>query len=688
MKRVISTILAVLMVLTCIPVLADSTHSKDMEKALIAVKEKLDIPVELSEFTVNTYQNNGEITYSFMWQDKEGRAYIEAAGDSNGRISRYYFYDSSLKNEKKLTLLTKSDILEFAESFLKKTVPKAFRDETDLLIFDESSWNVNNMDYRLVFRRFKDGIEVKDNLAEIRITVFNDVAYVRSMDVYMNYSAEFEKPEKEAEDIKGKYKEVFPAELIYKDEYNYRRTNDQDKNKTVLVYRFKNNEAGFILASSGEKATEDPWDENGASGGGSAMMNTAAMEDSEAKREILTEQEKKELETIKGLISKKTAQNVLKKLPYVDFDSKLKLNHYDITQNNGKYILSVSYEGEDGKRYISAAFEGQSGELLNMYNRAYYETYKEGELSENQLKSAQGKINEFLKAAAGKKLDEFEEETENVNGKTVRKGFERRVDGIRYISDSISVQFDGEKNRITSYSIDFESDKEFKKAEGVLGEAEAYDALLKVTPLKKIYLYSGGAYKVCFTIDGYASEIDVFTGEKYDPYKNTENTEYEYSDLKGHWAEEKINKLAEIQIGFDGETFNPDGALSQYDLLRLFAAGIYYKSYLGFGEEELYTNLIYEDVISESEKNPKGEVKREDAFVYMVRMDGIEKVAKLDGIFKVEYKDGHLLSKGKIGYPAILTGMGIITGNGGKLRPQETITRAEAMVMLYNYMVR
>ena len=81
-------------------------------------------------------------------------------------------------------------------------------------------------------------------------------------------------------------------------------------------------------------------------------------------------------------------------------------------------------------------------------------------------------------------------------------------------------------------------------------------------------------------------------------------------------------------------------------------------------------------------------VTREDAFVYMVKLDGLDKVARLNGIFKVEYEDENLISYDKIGYPAILTGMGIICGNGGKLRPQDFITRAEAVSMVYNYMIQ
>ena len=169
-------------------------------------------------------------------------------------------------------------------------------------------------------------------------------------------------------------------------------------------------------------------------------------------------------------------------------------------------------------------------------------------------------------------------------------------------------------------------------------------------------------------------------------YKTPES--FKYSDIKGHWAESAINKLAEVQIGFEGKNFTPDEAVKQSDLLKLFAAGTRHKSYLDFDTEELYKILMDEEVILENEKNPDGTVKREDAFVFMIRLQGLEKVAKLNEIFKVTYADQELLTKEKTGYAAILTGLDIICGNGGKLRPKDNITRAEAAVMLYNYMTK
>ena len=92
-------------------------------------------------------------------------------------------------------------------------------------------------------------------------------------------------------------------------------------------------------------------------------------------------------------------------------------------------------------------------------------------------------------------------------------------------------------------------------------------------------------------------------------------------------------------------------------------------------------------MITEEEKNPDGYVTREDAFVYMIRIAGLEKVAKLEDIYKVSYTDGHLISEGKLGYAAILSGMRIINGSGGAVRPLDNITRAEAATMIYKYLL-
>ena len=276
----------------------------------------------------------------------------------------------------------------------------------------------------------------------------------------------------------------------------------------------------------------------------------------------------------------------------------------------------------------------------------------------------------------------------DVYGKDISSNYNRVVNGVRYINDTIYVRYSTSDKIITSYSIDYETERSFQSPEGAIDAGKAYELLTGLTPLKKIYLKTGGSYKVCFTVSDYIKRIDAFTGEEYNPYGQQTAEQYEYTDIQNHWAREKIEKLAEVQIGLNGDTFRPDEGINQIDTLRLLAAAARGRYYIDYSEEDIYREFIYEGILTEEEKSPERIVKREEAFIYMIRLAGLGDVAKLSDIFKVEYEDGHLVGEGNIGYPAILTGMGVICGNGGKLRPQDNATRAEIAVMVYNYMVK
>ena len=688
MKKTISILLSVIMVLTCFTAFADTSTSDAMEKALIAVKTKVEVPAELSEFSTYTNQNNGKTHYSFSWSKEDGSANMEISCDGEGRVTSYYFYDNTLRSEKKLTTLSKEDIISFADSFIKKSAPEAFSDENDCFVYDDESWYVNNLTYIISYKRYKNGIEVNNNNAEVRVNVCNDVPYVRNMNINFDYDTQFEEHNSEIENYKEKYKEAFPIELIYRDKYRYSWIETEDKKDTSLVYRVLNNDAGYISAETGEVVTEDDLYNLYAGSGG--VMEESATSDTAANKFMLTEQEIKELDKVKGLISRESAESVLKKLPYIGFDDDMTLQHYNLNERDGKYYMSLGYGNKDGEEYrnISADFNAADGKLLSYYNGEYYEREKTVELNETQKQDAYSKIEKFLKAAAKEEYGQISLQTENGYDYNVNRDYDRTVNGIRYINDGIYVEFDTKLNKVTSYRLDFDTERTFADPSAVIGDEKAYESLLEISPLKKRYIISGGVYKACFTLESNGTQIDAFTGKEYNEPDYTEEPSFEYTDISGHWAESYIKKLAEVQIGFDGDKFSPDAPVSQFDLLRLFGAGIRYKSYLGYSEDDLYRELITEKILAEEEKNPQGQVAREDAFVYMVRFDGLEKVAKLSNIFKVEYADGNLLSDGKIGYPAILTGLGIICGDGGYLRPLEPITRAEAIVMIYNYMMK
>ncbi len=672
MKKIISILLTCVMIVTSALVFGDGTTSEAMERVLIAVKTKVDVPERFSEFSPYSFEQDGKLTYEFKWSTEDGREYISVSCDEKGRICRYYSNDNSVRSENTLTTLSKEDILSFADGFLKKAVPEAYASENDCLVFDV--WSVNGNSYRINYNRICRDRQVKNDNALVRIYVCDDVPYVKGLDVSYNYDGEFSS-ETPLEDWDGKYQEAFPLELIYRDVYN-----DEDKNKTVLLYRIKDNDAGFLSAIDYSVVTEDESNElyYGTAGGGE-MKNEAATDT------VLRDEEIKELANIEGLISKKDADEILKALPYVALDGNMEMSSYSINQRDKEYVINIRYNAKEkaGNKYLSAALNAKTGKVLSLYSNSDYENL---ELTDVQKKTAEKRIEEFVKKAAVDEFLQCKEQKENSFGYEYSKNYDRYVNDIRYIDDGIDVTYNVKTGKITSYRLDFDDKNNFDKAESIVNAEDAYNALLETAPVRKIWVMSGGIYIPCWTLGRQAVEIDAFTGEEYSKSVNT-TQEYAYSDIEGHWAKEKIQKLAEFQIGFEGEKFYPDAPIAQYDILRIFAAGIHYKDYLTYPKDMLYENFIYDGILTEEEKNPDGQVLREDAFVYMVRIDGLDKVAKLSDIFNVEYADQNMLSEGKIGYPAILTGMNIICGNGGYLKPKAPITRAEAAVMVYNYLI-
>ena len=680
MKRFLCVFMVLILALSTL-VYADTGYTDKMQEALVSVKSRVDIPADLTEFTPYSNENRGSINYTFSWRNENGSSNAEIVADEKGRIKNYYTYNRNLKSDKKLTKLSKDDIITFANSFLQKALPEAFQNG-NALVLRENSWNVNNLNYNLEFVRTYGGIEVKDNAVSLRIEVYDDKAYMRSMYANINYDAVFEEDGKAVSDCEDKYREAFPEELIYKDVYTPEQTH-----APALVYRFKDSDAGFILASTGEVAKEDPRDF-----GGDEVFDTANKEMASgsggAREEVLTEKELEEIGKVKNLISADEAYKLLKKLPYVKLDSSLKRESYNISQRNKKYTVSVSYANKNKDYSVFASFDGESGELLNLYARKYSGMAKSYEMTSAKQKTAEKNTEEFLKAVLGDKLSQFTLVRTDATGTNVNCDYDREVNSVRYINDGVYVSYDADSGMITSYSLDFEEQRTFANPEGVIDADTAYGRLMEISPLKKIYMKTGGSYKVCFTVSEYGREIEALTGEEDKPYPSQSGDEYTYSDIEKHWAREKIEKLSEVQIGFAGDEFRPNESASQADVLRLFAAGVRGRYYLDYSIDDLYRELIAEGILTEEEKNPERAITREEAFVYMIRLAGLDDVAKLSDIFKVEYEDGHLLSEGNIGYPAILTGMGVICGNGGRLRPKDSITRAESAVMVYNFMLK
>ncbi len=684
MKKFIALLLAVFMLVPA--AYADSTVSGELETVLVAVKNKIDVPDELNVFESNISEYNEQVYYNFDWYSPDYEKSMSVSADKEGNIRHYYDY-SQKAGTKRISPVSKKEIIAFAQDFIKKVVPEMYSDPTDVLVLEDKNYSADgSLRYTLTFERKKNSVLVKDNFVNIVVCITDeDMPYIRNMSVNLDLKTSFAESGDEIENIVQKYRETFPEEIVYRNEYNHDwKETGKNKWKGVLIYRIKDNDAGYISVQTGEKVSEDKGDdvifrEESSDSAAGALKDT--------NESYLTPEELKEITAVEGLLSISQIEKDVKKLPYIKFPAGVVLKSSNLSKNDeGKYIYNLSYsnEKEDSYSYLYMNAYADSGKLISFYQSSKNHTEKET-LSDYQIGIAKQNTEKFLTSVAAAEFSETRlEKCEGKNG-YVDSHYYRSIDGVKHISEGISVTYDAENHIITSFSLNF-TDTGFPTPETAITRKEAYDKINEYSPIIKMYIRSGGKYVLCATLEKKGVIIDALTGEIKNAYKE-QNQSFFYEDISGHWAEEAATKLAEIQIGFEGGKLNPDSNITQEEFLRFSASGIYGKYYHTYETEDLYENLIREKVISEEEKNPSANITREDAFVFIIRMAGLEKVAKLENIYKVNYADSHLLSEGKIGYCAILSGLGVVCGDGGCLRPQDNTTYAETVIMLYRYLL-
>ena len=663
MKKIICFLLSLLMILSSFTALAKD----NIENVLAVVKSKIEIPAELSEFESSTNTRKDKTVFRFNWYNEDRSKNLTVTATDTGIITNYSYYDNDMYNkaDKHLSSLTRIDAQLVADKFLRKVLPEAFT-KLDYMAFEDISVDFSDYGttYSVLFNREMQGVPVIGQTASVDIlskgeniiitnmhTSFEDIVYEDINDKTLITNKE------------DAYKTVFPVQLMYV------RKKYDDK-ELSLVYRIKDG-YGYISAYTGEKVTPSSNDE--------LFLKNESMSDSSAGAGGgFTPQELKELENVKNLISVEDAVKYIKSEPLFDTDKNSKVISSRYSKHEDKYSLEVSLETDEnnGESFV---LDAQTKELKSFYSHSYSHDEKtKKQLSEKEINDAEKAIDTIIKKYAG--TDKLEGNESTVNNEYVSKTFTRLENNIPVEGNSISVTY--KDGKITSYSKRFE-DVTFASPEGVISSEDAYAKILAYHPIRLCYLNTGENYQLCYTLDfvhGYV-EIDAKTGEKRKDYNEKFTS---YNDIENHWCKLSVEKLSEMGIFLSGESFEPEKEITQLEMLRLFGSAVKYTSYLNMDAENLYKNLEREGIVAKEERADNSFVLREDAFVYLVRFLGYERIAKAEEIFTTKFADQDLISQGKLGYASILSGLKVINGSGGFVKPKDNLTRAEIFVIIYN----
>ncbi len=691
-----------------------------LQDAVKTVKSKITIPSSYTEFNYRNGTEGDRKIWTLDWNSKEDVGSISVSVDDKGNILRYY---NSIPNnntyKKKLPKVSKQDARIKAENFIKKMNADLLNQIT---YFENTQQNIMGNTYSFHFLRLVNGIKYPEN--HIFVEVNFETGDIQSYS--LNWTEGLNFPSKDKVISLEKAKSAYVEKLGLRLTYSY-KTEDK-KILTYPVYSPLYNNS-FVDAITGEKV--DIFTDGiyfGGYGDADYLLSKTFNESSkgDSGRDVpLTPDEIKAIEEVSKLISKEDMEKKLRGLIVLGLSNDFTVTSTSLDKDwtNPEsfvwnfYFAKDSKDTKTGPETVNVSADAKTGEIKNFWISS---RSNENDDVKYDKDASKAEVEEFLKEIQSDKFKQTEYQEifqqpvyplANNEEKPREYTFKytRKVNGIFFPSNSISVGFDAVKGKITNYNMNW-FDTTFQPVDKVIALDKMYEALFSELGLELQYKsdYTNPydmklsivqdkkpGIKLVYTLKNDKPAIfDAFTGVILNsdgkPFKEVKPVDYK--DIKGHFAEKYIKILAEYGIALEGDEFNPDKSILQKDFVKIlcsildYSEGMFDASNDAGQIDQMYKYLINQGVIKAEEKAPDSFVTRENSVKYIIRSLKYDKVADLKGIFNCTFKDKDMISADLIGYVVIADGLNIIKGGGGYFNPKRELTRAEAMIEAYNYL--
>lgn len=691
----------------------------ELEKMITAVKSKILIPEELTQFeyNFNTENYDSSAIWNLNWHNKDYTKQINVQSDQNGNILYYYVNDNN--DGYYAPKYLKSELKATATKFIKNTSPDIYG---GIEYVGAQSQGTNSGQYIYQYQRVENKIAMPDNMITVGVNFETGkvVSYSASWlyDVKIP-SAEVLVTEKEAAAKIGK---AVTMKLAYQNAYT---TDDNGKTtiKAFLVYAPDQSYVAVDAKTGEVYTTQNEWIEKNQYG-----STTESAADSAIKNEAsFTPEEILKVEELAGLISRKDAINAVTENKSLLLDKNLKsisANLYkqsDEYYNNSKetkYVWNITLSDPreidqkseiNYRAYASATVDAVTGKLISFNSsvKDYYNMSKEEwESVKVKYSSEQSKVvlEDFFKTQIP---DLFKNSvlTDNQESYVIAYKDEKEIYGgyyyqydrvnekINYSYNGIYGSVDGVTGKIYSYSYNWDENVTFESPKNIITAKQAFDYYIANDGFDLVYEINNlhtfdSSYNTSDeyydSSDAYSLENEVrlvhrtnitpayispFTGKQLNEegkeYNVNENN-YSYSDIKNQDSARSIMLLADIRIGFSGGKFIPEQAITTKELGKFLSLIGYY-----------YNTDKYKL------KNDNSTITRLYASKFIIQILGYENIAKIKGIYSTDFKDLNQISEANIGYAALAQGLKIITSNSkNEFKPDVKLTRAQASDMI------
>ncbi len=705
---------------------ASSPTQSGLETAIRKVKEKITVPADYSafEYYFNDASTYSDAYWSLTWSTKDGNHHIQVNCDSDYHITSYNKYDYT-KSEQGVSKYLKKELKSAADDFIAKVAPET----KGLLQYVDADFDgIYSGNYNYHYQRVYNGVPFADN--SVTVAVNSITGEVTSATINWLYNAIIPSAAAKLtkEDAAKLIKENMKMKLVYRNDYYgiYKSIAPAAGKNAYLVYEPSISYISIDANTGKVYTTQSEWNSVNNVAYDTAMKNEAAAAGSADAQTstALTQEEIARVEELKNLITKEKAIELVtgNKALYIDKD----LISYTATlnkQSNGtkdtSYVWNINFNDPrkaDDKSakssyrgYAYATVNAETGKLLSFYasmpgyydeNKQVYTTVK----INYDKKQARDILEKFIKQQMADRFDKtiLTEDVEDYiayykEGIPVYSGYRyqynRVNEGVEYPYNSIYGGVDAVTGKIYSFGSNWDTSVTFESPKGAISAEKALEYYLSKEgyglkyEINQVNTYDAGKVgtdyvdyskltdvqyevRLVYRPDVTPSYISPFTGEQlnYDGSVYKKAVPYAYKDITDEKVYRNVMLLSDMNIGFEGESFQPEKAITVGELNALLAK-------IGYG--------VYTETSNASDASL---ITREQIAATFINKLGLERLAKLSGIYKTGYNDEASISSEYLGAVALAKGYGLLDADvSGNFNPKGNVTRLDAVNLLLNY---
>jgi hypothetical protein len=364
--------------------------NQELERAIKAIKAKITIPKEYSEF--NYYFSNANLYsdsyWSLTWRNPSTSAYIQVNCDFDNHITFFGQYDYK-NNNVGISKYLKKELKATADKFIQKIAPET---ANRLEYVNASFEGIYSGNYVYNYQRVENGIDFPDNNVSVSVNSITGEVTAASVNWLYDASIPASKTTVTLEEATKLITENMDMKLVYRSNYFgiYDKNGTMSK-KAFLVYEPTQSYISVDAKTGKIYLERSQWVDTGSKNeNGKETAAEAADGGFSDASQMLTEEEIAKIEALKNLISKEDAIKKVTSNSYLLLDKNLKVSSAELHKrddNSGdtSYVWYINFNDtrkidqkkstDDYRAYANATVDAETGKILSYYTsvKSYYD---------------------------------------------------------------------------------------------------------------------------------------------------------------------------------------------------------------------------------------------------------------------------------------------------------------------------